>query len=72
MGTLPLSSQELAAEMNQQREAIGDTVDRLRLRLRLRRELNLPRQLAEHSGVALTAAAVLGFVAGRLMRRMLA
>lgn len=70
MGTLPLSSQELAAEMNQQREAIGDTVDRLRLRLR--RELNLPRQLAEHSGVALTAAAVLGFVAGRLMRRMLA
>ena len=66
MGTLPLSSQELAAEMNQQREAIGDTVDRLR------RELNLPRQLAEHSGVALTAAAVLGFVAGRLMRRMLA
>jgi hypothetical protein len=70
MGTLPLSSQELAAEMNQQREAIGDTVDRLRLRLR--RELNLPRQLAEHSGVALTAAAALGFVAGRLMRRMLA
>ncbi len=70
MSTLPLSSQELAAEMNQQREAIGDTVDRLRLRLR--RELNLPRQLAEHSGVALTAAAVLGFVAGRLMRRMLA
>ncbi len=70
MGTLPLSSQELAAEMNQQREAIGDTVDRLRLRLR--RELNLPRQLAEHSGVALTAAAVVGFVAGRLMRRMLA
>lgn len=70
MGTLPLSSQELAAEMNQQREAIGDTVDRLRLRLR--RELNLPRQLAEHSGVALTAAAVLGFLAGRLMRRMLA
>ncbi len=69
MSTLPLSSQELAAEMNQQREAIGDTVDRLRVRLR--RELNLPRQLADHSGVALTAAAVLGFVAGRLMRRML-
>lgn len=69
MGALPLSSQELAARMNEQRQAIGDTVDRLRARLR--REWDLPRQLAGHSGLALTVAAVAGFLAGRMLRRML-
>lgn len=69
MGALPLSSQELAARMNEQRQAIGDTVDRLRARLR--RDMDLPRQLAGHSGLALTAAAVAGFLLGRIARRML-
>ncbi|MGH9505506.1 MAG: hypothetical protein ACRD13_01150 [Terriglobales bacterium] len=69
MGVLPLSSQELAARMNEQRQAIGETVDRLRARLR--RELNLPRQLADHSRLAFTAAALAGFATGRLLRRLL-
>lgn len=69
MGALPLSSQELAARMNEQRQAIGDTVDQLRARLR--QEINLPRQLADHSGVALTAAIIVGFIAGRIARRIL-
>ncbi|MGH9534019.1 MAG: hypothetical protein ACRD2E_04085 [Terriglobales bacterium] len=69
MSSLPLSSQELAAQMNQRREAIGATVERLRLRLR--RDLDVPRQLANHSGLALAVAASAGWLAGRMLRRML-
>lgn len=69
MAAFPASSQELAARMDESRRAMGDTIDRLKLRLR--RDLDVRRQLASHLAPAAAAAAALGFLAGRLLRRYL-
>lgn len=68
MATVPASSQEVAARLDEQRRAVGETIDKLRARLK--REMDWRRQLEEHTGVALTVAATTGLLVGRALRRL--
>ncbi|MGH9540298.1 MAG: hypothetical protein ACRD2H_00265 [Terriglobales bacterium] len=68
MATVPASSQEVAARLDEQRRAVGETIDKLRARLK--REMDWRRQLEEHTGVALTVAAATGLLVGRALRRL--
>lgn len=69
MATVPASSQEVAARLDEQRQAVGETIDKLRARLK--RGMDWRRQLEEHTGATLMAAAVTGLLVGRALRRLL-
>lgn len=69
MATVPSSSRALASHLDQQRQAVGDAIDKLRSRWR--RDWDLRRQLAAHAGLAIALAAFTGFLVGRWLRRMI-
>ena len=69
MATVPVSSNELEGRLEEEREALGDTLDELRSTLR--RDFDVRRQLSEHVAVTLSVAAGLGLIIGRALRTMM-
>jgi hypothetical protein len=62
------SPEEIRGSIIEARRELADSMEELRLRVRAMTDLR--RQLNEHRGVAIAAAAVVGFVVGRrLLKR---
>jgi hypothetical protein len=66
MATNPTSPRDVEFRIDEDRRALGTTIDRLRVHIRER--VNLRRQVSENIGAACALALVAGLLAGRLIR----
>jgi hypothetical protein len=67
MTSVPISS-DLEVRLEDERRRIGYTIDEIRSTLR--RDMNVRRQVARHITPALLVCAAVGFIVGRLARKI--
>jgi len=69
MAASNLSPQEMEQKLGAERHALGETLDILRHRLRT--EMTPRQQIRRHADAAIAAALVTGFLAARIVRRLI-
>ncbi len=69
MAASNLSPQEMEQKLGAERHALGETIDTLRRRLRT--EMTPRQQIRRHADTAIGVSLVAGFLAARILRRLI-